>query len=176
MEFLPNNYLTRTFTDIFPTYESFEEEVENSKIQIMDVNLELTYYLLYARYGNSTIATLDETQWKYRLFSKIFQYGPTWAKRLSLQEELRGMSLEQMAVGTLAVHNHASNPGVEPSTTALEQLLYIDGQNTTQYKKGKSEALAICMSLLEEDVTESYVRRFQDLFITIARPTYAVWF
>lgn len=174
---LPNNYLTRTFTDIFPSIDEFLEECGKSKIEMPSTEiLTKTYYLLYARYGNSTTATLDENQWKYRLFSKIFQYAPSWAKRLELQEELRSLTMEQAREGTKAIHNHAQNPGVEPSTAALEELPYIDAQNTTSYKKSAAEGVAIVSSLLAEDVSEIYIRRFQDLFISIARPTYSVWF
>lgn len=174
---LPNNYLTRTFTDIFPSIDTFLEECGNSKIEMPSTEiLTKTYYLLYARYGNSTTSTLDENQWKYRLFSKIFQYAPSWVKRLELQEELRSLTMEQAREGTKAIHNHALNPGVEPSTSSLEELPYIDAQNTTSYKKSAAEGVAIVSSLLAEDVTEIYIRRFQDLFISIARPTYSVWF
>lgn len=178
---LPNNYLTRTFTDIFPTFSAFNQECVNCELPLVEMgiteeDLKQTYYLLYARYGNSSSSTLDENQWKYRLFSKIYQYAPTWKKRLALQAEVREMSLDEMKEGTKAIHNHAANPGIEPSTSSLSELPYIDSQNTTTYKKGQPEALAIAMSLLEEDVSEIYIRRFHDLFITIARPTYSVWF
>jgi hypothetical protein len=40
-------------------------------------NVSLVYYLLYARYGNNPIANRDENQFKFKIFSVIFQYGPT---------------------------------------------------------------------------------------------------
>lgn len=52
--------------------------------------------MLYARYGNNPIANYDETQFKYKVFSVIFQYGPTWEKRLSVQETLRGMQIADL--------------------------------------------------------------------------------
>lgn len=40
-------------------------------------NVSLLYYLLYARYGNNPIANTDINQFKYKMYSVIFQYGPT---------------------------------------------------------------------------------------------------
>ena len=54
------------------------------------------YYLLYARYGNTPIANYDQTQWKYKMFSIIFQYGPTWEKRLGIQTTLRGLQVSDL--------------------------------------------------------------------------------
>ena len=75
---LTTNY---TFTDVFDNVVYFVDEYKNSGLYteintISDDNLNLTFYLLYARYGNSVISNRDVNQFKYKLFSTIFMYGP----------------------------------------------------------------------------------------------------
>ena len=73
------------------------------------------YYLLYARYGNTPIANYDQTQWKYKMFSIIFQYGPTWEKRLSIQDTLRGLQISDL-VDNGSFHELFSHSASETSS------------------------------------------------------------
>ena len=129
----------------------------------ISVNNAMTlYYLLYAKYGNSPIANFDETQFKYKLFSVIFMYGPTWEKKLEIQATLRGLTEAQIKTGMARaisntgtvgntgsntynnltsadsgsdVHNHAYNPATEPSTQDTEELNYINEQHVDKFGK-----------------------------------------
>ena len=87
-------YLTRSFADIFPSVEDFLTEYKAAAVPttITDGNAQTLYYLLYSKYGNSHIANSDENQFKYKIWSTIFMYGPTWEKRLEIQNKLRNLS------------------------------------------------------------------------------------
>ena len=81
---LYGNQRNETFDDIFPSLDDFKNEYTKCKLPLTeyfgDVSSEQVstlYYLLYGKYGNSTIAADDETRFKYNLFSIVFQYGPT---------------------------------------------------------------------------------------------------
>lgn len=91
-------YDTKLMTEIWDEASDFLYDYQNVGIPttISTQNATTLYYLLYARYGNTPIANYDENQWKYKVFSVIFQYGPTWEKRLSMQETLRGMQLADL--------------------------------------------------------------------------------
>lgn len=91
-------YDTKLFTDVFDDAGSFVYYYKNIGIPttISDANARTLYYLLYARYGNNPIANYDEEQFKYKIFSVVFQYGPTWEKKLSVQETLRGLQLSDL--------------------------------------------------------------------------------
>lgn len=175
---LYGNFMTRTFADIYTTIENFKEDYADNgiPITISDANLTTLYYLLYARYGNSCIASSDETQFKYKLFSTIFMYGPAWQKRLEIQKELTNMDIDEAIKGTTAIHNAALNPSQAPSTQTLEELNYINSQNTTKYKKSKIEGYATLYSLIETDVTEEFIGKFKKLFITIVEPELPLWY
>lgn len=177
------NYLTRKFKQIFTDTDQFRDEFKASDLgtynttQVLtDEELGILYALLYARYGNSTIASNDENQFKYNVFSTIFIYGPTWAKKLNIQDGLRKLTIDELQAGSKAIYNTALNPGTTPSPQALEELNFINSQNTTNYKKSKAEAWAMLLSLLETDVTEEFINKFKKLFITIVQPDYPLWY
>ena len=175
---LYGNFRTRTFTDIYSTLESFKEDYSTCGLPttLSDDSLSTLYYLLYARYGNSNIASSDENQFKYKVFSTVFMYGPAWQKRLDLQKKLINLDDDEIVKGTTAIHNNALNPGTQPTTQTLEELNYINQQNTTKYKKSKLEGYAALYSLIETDVTEEFIGKFKKLFITIVEPELPLWY
>lgn len=177
---IDGNYLTRRFKEIFPSTESFIEELDTAEFpyieELQPQHKTAIYSLLYARYGNSCIASYDEHQFKYGLWSIIFMYGPTWVRRLELQSELRGLSVDQIELGSKAIYNSAVNPSAAPSTATIDELNFINQQNVTKYKKGRVEALSQYMMLLETDVTEEFISRFKKLFITIVQPDTPLWY
>ena len=85
-EMLPQ-YGTLTFTQVWDDKDKFLEDYSASGIPalITTNNATTLYYLLYAKHGNDPIANLDINQFKAKVFSTIFQYGPTWEKKLDIQ-------------------------------------------------------------------------------------------
>lgn len=186
-----NGYSTQTFSDIYPDVNTFKtgktDEYGNKLILGMSDFSELyvplsasevttLYYLLCARYGNSPIANMDQNQFSLKLFSIIYQYGPTWSEKLKLQQALRELSIEDIQKGSKAIYNHALNPSTTPTTASLEELEYINDQNTSSYIKSKPEAISIKWELLKNDVTEYFLKKFQHLFLQIARPTRNIYY
>ncbi len=165
-------YRTRTFANIFPSAEEFNNAITEMPFDKETIDLNLVYYLLYARYGNSNIAFSDENQFKFSVGSIIFQYGLTWTKRLDVQKKLRALSDAELLTGGKAIYNHSFNPSTEPSTNTLDELLTVNDQNTTNYKKSKMEAYAYLMELLETDVTEEFIGKFKKLFLSVVAPDY----
>ena len=171
MNLLPQ-YDTKLFTDIYEKVEDFVADYTEINLGGITSStlINKLFYLLYARFGNSPIANLDENQFKYKLFSVIFMYGPAWEKRLDIQDKVRQLSADDLLQGAKAVHNHAYNPGTEPSTGDLEELNYINDQNTTNYKKSKMDAYGQLWGLIATDVTEEFLARFNDCFKKFVKP------
>ena len=171
-------YSTNIFTDIYDDVDEFVYDFKHVGIPyqytvgtttyqtISDTNIQALYYLLYARYGNSPLANRDITQFKYKLFSIIYQYGPSWQKELEVQRKLLNLSEDDIRLGSKAIYNQALNPQTEPSTAALQELTFINQQNTTNYKKSPLEGYAILLDLLKKDVTEDFIKRFSKCFKT----------
>ena len=165
-------YDTILFTDVWDNEEDFASELAESPFDgaITSANVSVLFYLLYGRYGNNPIANRDITQWKFKMFSIIYQYGPTWEKRLAIQSELRALSGDDLFKGTKAVHNTALNPGTAPTTSSNDELTYINTQNVTNYKKSKMDAYAQLWELLDNDVTEDFLIKFRKCFKIFVAP------
>lgn len=110
-------YDTKLMTEIWSQASEFLTDYQNVGIPttISSQNATTLYYLLYARYGNTPIANYDENQWKYKMFSIIFQYGPTWEKRLNIQDTLRGLQISDL-VDNGSYHELFSHSATESSS------------------------------------------------------------
>lgn len=170
-------YETKTFSELFDDYSDFKTEYTSTQkfpmvIDAADTeshvsNLQILYYLLYARYGNSPIANYDENQFKTKLGAVIWQYGPTWEKKIDIQSTLRGLTEAQIKAGAIRaitntgtvgnsgsntynnltstdsgadVHNHAYNPATDPTTQTTTELNYINEQHVDKF--GKSNTMS----------------------------------
>lgn len=184
-EMLPQ-YSTQLFTDIWDNVDDFKSDLADSPFAgcihygetvgtapnqtTYPDNVSIVFYLLYARYGNNPIANLDEMQWKFKIFSTIFQYGPTWEKRLELQDKIRSLTESDLLTGSKAIHNHAFNPSTAPSTSSLTELTYINDQQTSSFKKNKLDAYTQQWDMLETDVTEDFLNKFKKCFKIFVSP------
>ena len=103
-------------------------------------------------------------------------YGPAWQKRLEIQGKLLALTDDELVKGTTAIHNSALNPSTSPSTQSLEELQYINAQNTTKFKKSKLEGYSSLYAIIETDVTEKFIDKFKKLFITVVAPEKPLWY
>ena len=99
-----------------------------------------------------------------RLQSIIYQYGREWKKKLEIQENVRALTVEELQKGSTSIYNHAYNPSSGPSTDTLEEVSYINDQNTSKIKRGKAEAYQLMWDLIDSDVTERFLVKFKKLF------------
>ena len=171
--FTQPEYNTKTFAEVYDNADDFRDDFKASPLYntdlgtITDKNIELTFYLLYNKYGNNPIANLDENQFRFKLWGKIAQYGPAWELKMKIQNKLRSLGLDsnsEIYKGSKAIYNHAFNPETAPKTGDLSEIDYINEQNTTGYKKSVLEGLALLSDSLRNDVSEDYVNKFKHLF------------
>ena len=169
---LYGSYRQKKFTDVYDSVEKFLADYNGVGLPttISQGSAQTLYYLLYGRYGNDVIASSDINRFKYRLFGIIFQYGPTWEKRLEIQEKLRGLTEDEILTGSRQIYNNAQNPSTEPSTGTTDELQYINEQNVTKNRRGKLDAYAMLMELLRSDVTNEFLTKFKTLFLTVIEP------
>lgn len=166
-------YRTKLFTDIWPDAKSFLDDFTASGLAISNTtNVEVAYYMLYARYGNSHIANLDENQFKYRVFTIFYQYLPTLNKKMDIQDKLRSLELnsDDLFEGARVIYNHSYNPSTAPSTNTTTELETINDQNVTKNRRSKLDGYSFLYGMLEDDLWAKFVDRFKKLFITIVQP------
>lgn len=164
---------TETFYEIYDTFDKFKSDYNSigyPTTTLTETNLQTVYNLLYAEYGLDEIANMTQEQFKFRLFGIIFKYGPTWQKKLEIQANLRGISETDLLVGSKAIYNRALNPETQPKTGDLDEIDYINEQNTTNYKKSKMDAYMQLWNLLATDVTSDFINKFRTLFKTFINP------
>lgn len=165
-------YNTKTFNEVYEDaaalladYEQFQGE---STINLVDDEyITLTWQLVSARFGNSHMANFSESQFRLRVWQTIFQYAPTWIKKLEVQGELRGKTLAQLQEGDKAIYNTALAPD---SAISTEETAYINQQNVTKRTKSPLAAYNELLLLLETDVTGEYIDKFKKLFGFVASP------
>ena len=168
-------YNTKIFTDVWEDVNDFIYDYNQLPVSMKVMKQDLSsmttlFYLLYSRYGNNPIANFDENQFKFKVFSIVFMYGPTWEKRLDIQTSLRALTEDDLLKGGKAIYNNAVNPGEAPTTSTLDELSYINQQNTTNYKKSKMDAYAQLWELLDNDVTSDFINKFKVCFKTVVFP------
>lgn len=167
-----------SFADVFKNVAEFVSDYadigipETIKVQ----SITTLYYLLYGRFGNSTIASSDINRFKYALFGIIWQYGPAWEKKLDVQKNIRELSESDLLTGNKTILNHADNPGTTPTTDTLEEVTYINNQDVSKMKRGKLEAYAQLYDLIEDDVTTYFLDKFKKLFLTIVEPELPLYY
>lgn len=158
-------------TNIWSNETDFINDVKSSPLHIIrEDSLRVLFYLLYAKYGNSPIANYDEEQFKFKVYSTIFQFGPTWEKKLEVQKKIRELNDEEIRLGSKQIFNKATNPSGDPSTCTLEEISYINQQDTANIKKSKLEGYATLLDLLETDVTGAFIEKFSICFKQFVMP------
>lgn len=169
---LYGSYRQKRFTDVYERVEDFLADYKDCGIPttISDSSAQTLFYLLYGSYGNDVVASSDINRFKYKLFSIIFQYAPNWEKQLEIQNKLRGLTEDDIRLGSRQIYNTAQNPSTEPSTGTTDELQYINNQNVTKNQRGVLEGYATLLSLLRTDVTQEFLNRFRKLFLTIVQP------
>lgn len=166
-EYLPfkNDYTTSGLcTEGFKVHYGEEKGTVNGVTTYYPDNLQILFILLYAKFGGTPIASEDVNQFKFKMWSILFKYGPSWQKELEIQERLRNLTEEELIAGAKTIYNKAYHDATAPTTGTLDELEYINEQNTSNYKKSKIGAYADLMYLIKTDVTQTLLNKFQPLF------------
>lgn len=168
-----------TFSDLWSTADEFVNSYKvvgfpqqfEGGTYVTDEDLKLIWLLLLGRFADSTIKPFNTYgAFQVRFMSRVWQHAPAWKKNLEIQNKLRSLSLEDgsdIYKGGSAIYNTAMNPSTQPGTGTDQELNFINNQNVTKHKKSKLEGLAMLSDLLKNDVTEQFLKRFDDFFKTI---------
>ena len=164
-------YGTLTFCQVWESYDDFKADYDEAiayfaqnPSPLKANSVKTLFFLLYAKYGNNPIANSDVNQFKYKVWATIYAYGPMWEKKVEIQDTIRALPEADLLVGSKQIYNHAFNPSTTPSTETLEELPFINDQNTALHKKSKMEAYSLLWELLHANATEEFLRQFKKLF------------
>lgn len=177
-------YRTRTFGEIFPTTNDFTTYYAGNAVparlltgaDYATYQADTIYALLASEYFGAHIAMSSEDWFKLKVMQIIYEYGPQWQREMVLQDKLLKLSEDDVLLGSKAIYNHAQNPSTEPSTNTLEELTYIDDQNTTKWKKEKVRGYAEASQGLDNRITRDFLNKFKKLFIRFVYPTGPIFY
>lgn len=168
-------YNTKTFVQILPDFDSFkklfdEDYDQYAKDCITSASLKKLYWLLYSRYADNPIANLSESRFKAKIVAITFQKAPTWEKKLSVQQILRGLTDDELQAGSRTIFNRALHDEREPGTNTDTELPFINAQDVSKQKRSKIDAYAYLMDVLRNDVTEELITSYAKLFSKFVSP------
>lgn len=160
------------FKELYKTREDFVEDILNSfaSKSLDNESLNLLYGLLYAKHANDPIANRDINQTKAMIQSIIFRFGPSWKKKLDIQEKLRNLTEEEICTGSKSISNRALNPSNDPSASGLEEIIEINEQNTNKIRRSRIEGYALLISVIQNDVTTEFINKFKECFMKFFVP------
>lgn len=168
-------YATRSFKEIFSSVDEFKDFYYKCGLPTVfksSDSITTLYYLLYARYANSHIMSDDEGQFKYQMFSLIFQYGGTWEKELEIQKQVRALDIESLRDAGTNLYQHAYNPGTATNGDVEQIIDYTNEATKSSSKKAIAQAYIELDALLKRDVSNYFISRFKDLFNPFAFSQY----
>lgn len=160
---------SKTFSDVYSDADTFVKECNEYGLTqtISDDSKTAIFYLLTAYYGDTELLGYrNETRWKMKLFSIMYQYGALWEKRADVSKSLANMSAEEVQKGYQIMSNHALNPQTAPGTDTDTELTYINEQTVSKNTRGKMDALM----LLYDNQKSSYTKDFLDKFKVLFNP------
>lgn len=179
-EFLLGGYDTQMFSDVYPDVATFIVDYKGTgdfangiPTTLDDNDITLLYYLIVARYKNSHLINTDVSQFKYRLFSIIWQFAPTWKRKVEIQDSLRKLTEDELRTGSKQINDHAFNPstiiedGPNPDSGELKT---VNEQTKSRWVKSKLEGYSYLWDILRNDVTTEFLNKFKQLFLQVVEP------
>ena len=166
-----NNY---TFLEMYPEATDFINDYHLCELPttISDDNAKILYYVMVGRKGNDSIRSNSIAQFKYQLYTLIWEYGPYWQKQLEIQEKLRALSDRDVLKGSVQQYNSSANPS-QPVTTDVDghkgtlttsEVPYLNNQNATINTRSTVDGYSLFADILKMDVSREFFERFDKLF------------
>ena len=162
-------YDTKLFSEIWDDSKEFKADYTSYEAGIGNLNkvddkyVVLTWQLLASKFANTPIRSQSVSQFKLAVFAIMASEAPTWSRRLELQNSVRSLTEADLLAGETQINNRAENPDENPTTSTMDELTYINVQTATKQKRSKMQAYALLDSLLQDDLCETYVHRFNSL-------------
>lgn len=169
-------YDTKLFSEVWDDSTEFKTDYATYEAGIDNLNkvdnkyVVLTWQLLASKFAQTPIRSDSVDQFKLAVFAIMASEAPTWARRLELQKSLRDMTEADLLAGETSIANRAQNPDEAPTTQTIDELTYVDVQTTNKLQRSKIQAYALLDSLLQNDLCETYVHKFNSLFKRILVP------
>ena len=181
-------YNTVLFSEVFPSLEEFvlklsDVNPRNSEDDgnilfngMSDNDLILTYFLLSTEYGEAPINSDSINHFILKTAAIINNYGPIWAKKRKLRDELQAeVDVETLAKDKM-VHNYADNPATRYTGGELEEgelIKFINSQSASMSVPSKIKAYEHYVDYFDSitnNLDRAYLDKFKVLFLRCVLP------
>ena len=154
---------------VWKTPNELKQALKNSyaKDCLSDENAEVLSNLLFAKYANSRISNSSVEQFKLKMWSVVFRYGPSWEAKLKIQDQVRSINDEDLEKGDTIISSSYDPNG---QFGCSENEIYGDNlrsQSASVSKLSKLKALSQKWTMIESDVTTAFINAFKECFTTV---------
>ena len=158
-------YNTKKFTDFYSNVDAFLQDYKNNGLPttISDANAKTLFYLLYAKYGNSSISNLDENQ--------LSLYNPNQNAMLTYfnnthVEKLKPLDNQEdfnTYINTKKDFNGLDNLGVFTKTedsynpVKITVFIWLEGYDSDFIRGVDNPKISCYLNFMKKEVTEDEI-------------------
>lgn len=169
--------IRKRFIDAFPKFKAdnsddwgtyFWETWQASPFYDSDLtedDLKDIYNHLMAEYYNWHFIYPDDFGIAMNVMHIIEDYYPNVKQRLTLLDELRGMTVDEFKKSGLQIRSTGSNPKTETDMDELIDL--VDSQDANFQLKSEEQAIRAKFMSLYDGVMQDFIDRFKPLFVKL---------
>ena len=165
---MTKTYLTRTYSDIYPTIDKFSTDFgKYSRFSLDTDGQERLWLLIMSKYGDSHVRYTNENLFSLRLFTEINCYWPMVLAIERDQKRLRDAENTDFQVGGKMITNTGAHNTSNLQTDAAEGSVQLNAQNVTSTERNELGVLIDRQLAYKSDEEDRFLDGLKPLFIQI---------
>lgn len=168
--------ITKRFIDAFPKFKAEEEEDKKYFWEIWtespfydstltENDLKDIYNHLLAAYYNWHYVYMDDLGIALNTMHLIHDYFPNCKERLSLVNQLRGLTIDDFKKSGMNITSQGANP---KTATDMDELIdLVDSQNANFQLRSDEGAIRAKFNSLYDGIMDEFIDRFKKLFVKL---------
>lgn len=168
--------ITKRFIDAFPQFKDTEntgtkyfwETWQASPFydsNLTENDLKDIYNHLLAAYYNWHYVYMDDLGLALNTMHIIHDYYPNCKERLSLVNQLRGLTIDDFAKSGITINSQGANP---KTATDMDELIdLVDSQSANFQLRSQEGAIRAKFNSLYDGIMDEFIDRFKNLFVKL---------
>ena len=168
--------ITKRFMDAFPHFKDTEntgkiyfwetwQASEFYDANLTEDDLKDIYNHLLAAYYNWHYVYMDDLGIALNTMHIIHDYYPNCKEKLSLVNQLRGLTIDDFAKSGITINSQGANPKIATSMDELINL--VDSQDASFQLRSQEGAIRAKFNSLYDGIMDEFVDRFKNLFVKL---------
>ena len=156
----------RTLIQVWPTLANLQSDYALYTSSKETITKDC-WLAIIGRYSESHIIMRNEMQFKAAFLSTFLEAYPKLTAKLSINDKLRGLTVDEALDGGKILANNAKNPDSEPADSDTEELPYINDQTVRKETLSKVRGLYDWKNTVGGQAYNEFLDRFRPLFRVI---------